>query len=165
MLGGNGNSASAFGAPIYDPADPDSFNNANDWYDDISDGPVTASVSIDGRAVTVDPAWVVVAPPNYAPNVVGWRTLYDLLMDIYIQCGWLQMPQTVSFTRDILPTLQRLSNLQWVNKGFATMFGKGCPMDFDNDEFIAKLAQVMQPVPMPICAGQFLTVFDPMKRR
>jgi len=31
---------------------------------------------------------------------------------------------------------------QWVNKGFASMFGKGCPMDFDNDKFIAKLAEV-----------------------
>jgi L-lysine epsilon oxidase-like protein len=142
VLGGNGKSASPSGAPIYDPADPNSFNNANDWYDDISDGPVTASVSIDGRAVTVDPAWVVVAPPNYAPNVVGWRTLYDLLVDVYVQCGWFQMPQTVSFSSDILPALRRLSNLQWVNKGFATMFGKGCPMDFDNDEFIAKLSTV-----------------------
>jgi hypothetical protein len=147
MLGGFGNSASPSGAPIYDPADSNSFNNANDWYDDISDGPVMASVSINGRAVSVDPAWVVVAPPNYAPNVVGWRTLYDLLTDIYIQCGWLQMPESVSFVRDILPTLQRLSNLQWVNKGFATMFGKGCPMDFDNADFIAKLAQVSKSRP------------------
>jgi hypothetical protein len=142
VLGGRGKSASPSGAPILDPADPSSFNNANDWYDDISDGPVTAFVSIHGRTVPVDPAWVVVAPPNYAPNMIGWRTLYDLLADVYIQCGWLKMPETVFFARDILPALRRLSNLQWVNKGFATMFGKGCPMDFDNDDFIAKLAQV-----------------------
>ena len=49
VLGGTGNSASPSDAPVFDPADPDSFNNANDWYDDTSDGPVTATVSIDGR--------------------------------------------------------------------------------------------------------------------
>lgn len=145
VLGGRGTSASPSGAPVYDPSDFNSFNNANDWYDDISDGPVTASVSINGRALPVDSSWVVVAPPNYAPHVVGWRTLYDLLVDVYIQCGWLPMPETVSFHRDILPILRRLSNLQWVNKGFATVFGKGCPMDFDHDDFIAKLAQTPNP--------------------
>jgi L-Lysine epsilon oxidase N-terminal/L-lysine epsilon oxidase C-terminal domain len=145
VLGGTGNSASPSGAPVFNPADPDSFNNADDWYDDISDGPVTAVVSIQGQAVPVDPAWVVVAPPNYAPNIVGWRTLYELLVDVYIQSGWMRMPDQVSFADDILPVLRRLSNLQWVNKGFATMFGAGGPMDFGSDEFIAKLAQTPDP--------------------
>jgi L-lysine epsilon oxidase C-terminal domain len=36
--------------------------------------------------------------------------------------------------------LRRLSNLQWVNKGFATIFGRNCPMDFDNEELIARLS-------------------------
>ena len=141
LLGGTGKSASPSDAPIYIPADPNSFNNANDWYDDISDGPVTASVSINGRVIPVDAAWVAVAPPDYAPNIVGWRTLYELLADVYVQCGWLPMPDQISFMNDILPVLRRLSNLQWVNKGFATMYGKGCPMDFENAEFIARLAQ------------------------
>ncbi len=145
VLGGLGKSASPSDAPVYIPSDPNSFNNANDWYDDISDGPVTASVSINGRSVSVEPAWVVVAPPNYAPNVIGWRTLYELLVDVYVQCGWMQMPVQVSFANDILPVLRRLSNLQWVNKGFATMFGKSCPMDFEDADFVARLAQT--PVP------------------
>ena len=144
VLGGTGRSASPSNAPIFDPADPDSFNNANDWYDDISDGPVSATVSINGRPIPVEDAWVSVAPPDYSPNTVAWRTLYDLLVDVYIECGWMQMPQQVSFVNDILPVLRRLSNLQWVNKGFATMFGKGCPMDFNNDEFIRRLAQPPQ---------------------
>jgi hypothetical protein len=145
VLGGTGQSASPSGAPVFDPANPNSFNNADDWYDDISDGPVTATVRIDGQAIPADPAWVVVAPPNYAPDIVGWRTLYDLLVDVYIECGWMAMPQTVSFSNDILPVLQRLSNLQWVNKGFATLFGKGCPMDFDDPTLIAKLARTPDP--------------------
>jgi hypothetical protein len=141
VLGGRGASASPSGAPVYDPADPDSFNNADDWYDDISDGPVSAAVKIGGKAIPVTEAWVVVAPPNYAPDVIGWRTMHELLTDVYVQSGWRPMPETVSFAGDILPLLRRLSNLQWVNQGFATMFGKGCPMDFDSDVFVAKLAQ------------------------
>lgn len=145
VLGGLGKSASPSGAPIYRPDDPNSFNNADDWYDDISDGPITAAVSIDGRTVPVDHAWVVVAPPNYGSDVIGWRTMYDLLVDTYVHNGWLPMPQTVSFAEDILPFLRRLSNLQWVNKGFAAMFGKNGPMDFENPAFVARLAQAPAP--------------------
>ncbi|HLJ86723.1 MAG TPA: LodA/GoxA family CTQ-dependent oxidase, partial [Candidatus Angelobacter sp.] len=145
VLGGHGKSASPSNAPVYIPSDPNSFNNANDWYDDTSDGPVTATVSINGRSIPVESAWVVVGPPNYAPNVIGWRTLYELLVDVYVQTGWIQMPEQVSFAEDILPVLSRLSNLQWVNKGFAAMFGKSCPMDFESDDFIARLAQTPDP--------------------
>lgn len=140
VLGGLGHSASPEGKPVYDPADPPSFNNADGWYDDISDGPVSATVSIAGVPIPVEPAWVTVAPPNYAPDVVAWRTLYDLLVDSYVQCGWIPFPQTASFSKDVLPALRRLSNLQWVNKGFATMYGQGCPMNFEDPGFIAKLA-------------------------
>ncbi len=142
VLGGLGVSASPTGTPVYDPANPDSFNNANGWYDDISDGPVTATVSIAGREIPVEASWAVVGPPNYAPDVIAWRSLYDLLVDAYTQCGWIPFPTTVSFANDVLPALRRLSNLQWVNKGFATMYGKGCPMDFEDPAFIAKLAHV-----------------------
>ena len=141
VLGGTGKSGSPSGAPVFNSADDKSFNNADDWYDDTSDGPVTATVSINGLRVPVEPAWVVVAPPNYAPNIIGWRTLYDLLVDVYVQCGWMTIPEEISFANDVLPILRRLSNLQWVNKGFAAVYGKGCPLDFHNDDFIRKLAQ------------------------
>jgi hypothetical protein len=147
VLGGTGKSASPSGAPVFNPADFDSFNNADDWYDDTSDGPVTATVAIGGAAVAVEAAWVVVAPPNYAPNIVSWRTLHDLLTDVSVQAGWIQVPQRLSFANDILPILRRLSNLQWVNQGFAAMYGKGCPMDFESDDFIARLATKPGPGP------------------
>ncbi|EGJ30931.1 MULTISPECIES: LodA/GoxA family CTQ-dependent oxidase [Moorena] len=140
VLGGFGNSGSPTGAPIYNLDDPAGFLNPNEWYDDISDGPVTATVKINGDPIPVESSWVAVAPPNYAPGIVSWRTLYDLLVDTYVECGWMPMPTTASFTKDILPVLSRLSNLQWVNKGFATLFGKGCPMDFSDPELIQKLA-------------------------
>ncbi len=74
---------------------------------------------------------MVVAPPNFAPDVIGWRTLYDLLVDTHVASGRLPFPETVSFTKDVLPVLRRLSGLQWVNKGFAAPFGKGGPMNFE----------------------------------
>jgi hypothetical protein len=140
VLSGHGISKSPGGAPLYIPADRDSFNNADDWYDDTSDGPVTAQVSIDGQTIPVEGAWVVVAPPDYAPDVVGWRTVADLLTDLYVENGWLPKPTVVHFHANVLPILHRLTNLQWVNAGFAAMFGHGRPMDFDDPGFIDRLA-------------------------
>jgi hypothetical protein len=141
FLGGRGVSASPTNSPIYNDKDPNGFINADGWYDDVSDGPVTASVSIEGRDVPVEPAWVVTAPPNFAPDVLGVRTLYDLLVDLYVQAGWMKPPGRVSFRRDVYPLLRRLAGLQWVNQGFATQFGPGGPNDFTNPEYVAKLAR------------------------
>ncbi len=141
VLGGRGKSGSPGDTPIFDPAHPSSFNNADGWFDDVSDGPVTAKVTIQGRDIPTDPAWVVVGPPNYAPDVISWCTVYDLLVDAYTECGWLPMPARASFTRDVWPALQRLSNLQWVNKGFAAWFGQGGPMHFEDPALLAKLSQ------------------------
>ncbi|WP_191602716.1 LodA/GoxA family CTQ-dependent oxidase [Marinomonas algicola] len=142
FLGGHGVSKSPSGKPPYDPADGDSFNNAADWYDDMADGPVNAEVMLDGKAIPVQGSWVISAPPNYAPDAVSWRTMYDLMMDLYVNNGWLPVPETTSFTKDVLPQLQRLSNLQWVNKGFATLFGSGGQMNFNEASFVSKLAAV-----------------------
>jgi hypothetical protein len=62
VFGGFGKSAS------YDGSLALTFANNEGWHDDISDGPVTATVKFHGTALKVDPAWVVVAPPNYAPG-------------------------------------------------------------------------------------------------
>jgi hypothetical protein len=134
FLGGRGVSASHDGAPATD------FANNDGWHDDISDGPVTAEVTINGRPVPVEPAWVVVAPPNYAPDVLTVRTLYDLLYDAYVEQGWLPFPDRVSFIRHIQPILDRLVALQWVNQGFATQFGWGGRQDFLDREYLVRLA-------------------------
>lgn len=134
FLGGRGVSASMDGTP------PPDFANNDKWHDDISDGPVTAAVTIDGEAVPVDPAWVVVAPPNYAPDLVTVRTMYDLLYDEYVRAGWLPFPERVSFMRDVYPILRRLTGLQWVNHGFATKFGwRGREHMLDRD-YLERLA-------------------------
>jgi hypothetical protein len=145
FLGGHGVSASPANTPIYNPADDNSFINADGWYDDTSDGPVMAEVKINGRAIPVESAWVVTAPPNYAPQVKAERTLYDLLNDLYTQSGWIEPAATLSFTHDIYPILQRLSGLQWVNQGFATQFGHNGRYDFENPAFVQQLASLPAP--------------------
>ncbi|MFC0282156.1 LodA/GoxA family CTQ-dependent oxidase [Camelimonas abortus] len=141
VLGGQGKSASVDDGPNKTllTENSGSFNNADSWYDDISDGPVHATVVMDGKTWTADPAWVIVGPPNYAPDMVGFRTLYDLLEDVYEEAGWLQPPATVSFRRDILPVLQRLSMLSWVNKGFYQQFGYRKDWDFTDPDLIVRL--------------------------
>ena len=145
VLGGHGVSASPTGAPIYIPTDGNSFINADGWYDDTCDGTVDATVTIEGRAIPVASAWVVTAPPNYAPQVKAERTMYDLLHDLYVQAGWLPAPATVSFAEDVYPILQRLTGLQWVNQGFATQFGHGGQYDFESPALIARLCALPPP--------------------
>jgi hypothetical protein len=141
ILPGLGKSASPTGAPVYVATDPNPFGNSDGWYDDVADGPVTAIVEIDGRTIEAEPAWVVTAPPNYAPHVKGLRTLYDLLQDVFVQAGWLPAPSIVSYRQDVYPLLQRLSGLQWVNEGFATQFGHQSRYDFDDPTFAAQLGR------------------------
>jgi hypothetical protein len=141
FLSGHGVSASPTGSPIYNDEDPNAFINADGWYDDVCDGPVTAEVRIEGREIPVEPAWVLSAPPNYAPDLLGVRTLYDLLFDVYVAAGWMQQPAVPSFRRDVHPILDRLTRLQWVNKGFATQFGRGGPHDFEDPGYLERLAR------------------------
>ncbi|WP_058043664.1 LodA/GoxA family CTQ-dependent oxidase [Streptomyces roseifaciens] len=134
FLGGRGVSASVTDTPAGD------FANNDGWYDDVSDGPVTAEVSIAGRSIPVDPGWVVTAPPNYAPELTSVRTMYDLVRDAFVTAGLLPEPQQVSFTRDVLPVLRRLCGLQWVNQGLAAQFGHGGREHFLDPDRLAKLA-------------------------
>jgi len=70
-----------------------SYANNDNWFDDISDGPVTAVVTIDdGNGGTVDVpvdeaggAWVVVGPPDFAPAVPSVITAYDVLYDLAVR--------------------------------------------------------------------------------
>ncbi|GAA2740214.1 LodA/GoxA family CTQ-dependent oxidase [Kitasatospora cinereorecta] len=124
VLGGRGTSGAPGGEELH------SFGNNDGWYDDTSDGPVTATLVLNGRPVEVAGAWVVVGPPNYAPDVKTPRTLWDLLHDVFRPQHPVPGPEEVSFERDIKPILHRFCELQWVNKGYATHHGFGGPEDF-----------------------------------
>ena len=134
VLGGRGVSAS------FDGTKAVTFANNEGWHDDVSDGPVTAKVVYDGRELKVAPAWVVVAPPNYAPMQKSVRTMWDLMRDVAINAAMLPKPPRPSFDRDIRPLFERLSRLQWVNAGFAAAFGWKGPNEFTRPEWMAKLA-------------------------
>src|SRR5919108_2011884 len=97
VLGGHGVSAS------YDGRQAVTFANNDGWYDDVSDGPVTADVEFEGNSLSVQPAWVIVAPPDYAPMQKSVRTMWDLMRDTAIQAGMLPQPGLPSFMQDILP--------------------------------------------------------------
>lgn len=140
VLGGRGKAESPGQLPVYNPEEGDTFNNADGWYDDIADGPVDATVKLNGRSIPVEGAWVFSAPPNYAPDVIGWRTMYDLITDTYVAAGLLPEPAVTSFQEDILPILQRLSGLQWVNKGFSDLYGRGTKLDFWDAKILAQLS-------------------------
>ena len=99
VLGGRGKSASCDGSRAV------TFANNEGWYDDTSDGPVTAEVEVDGKKLEVAPAWIVVAPPNYAPLQKSVRTMWDLMRDVAIQAGTLPVPARPSFNNDIRPLL------------------------------------------------------------
>jgi hypothetical protein len=116
VCGGHGVSDSDPGQP--NPARPlPDFADNDGWYDDIADGPVSAVVVLaDGREVTPEPAWVIVGPPDFAPEVTNLVTLYDVAFDVAVAQGRVAMPAKPSFTRHIQPILARAVGYQWVNR-------------------------------------------------
>ncbi|MFC8592913.1 LodA/GoxA family CTQ-dependent oxidase [Streptomyces atroolivaceus] len=136
VVGGNGRSSS-----YTTPEKPITGVTNNDtWYDDVSDGPVTAAVTIGGQTSTATPAWVVVAPPHYAPGVKTVRTLYDVIQDVFTTGATLPGEAVVSYADDIEPILSRFCGLQWTNHGFAAQFGWKGPHDFLEPALRARLA-------------------------
>jgi hypothetical protein len=130
VLGGLGNSGSAkqgLGEPSIR-----TYANNDGWFDDTSDGPVTANLvihvdAIDGvpasptmklQRIPVDsPAWAITGYPRYAPQIVDIVTMDDLLYDVSVR-NFKYAPPIYSdgqynrdyypyFWRDIWPILQR----------------------------------------------------------
>ena len=134
VLGGRGVSASFDGTVAI------TFANNEGWHDDISDGPVTATVTYGGRKLEVSPSWVIVGPPNYAPNQKSVRTMWDVMRDVAISANMLTKPARPSFDQDIRPLFERMSNLQWVNAGFAQAFGWRSLNEWTDPEVMARLA-------------------------
>ena len=135
VFGGDGHSAPAIPGAI-----AITFANNDLWHDDISDGPVDATVSIDGREIPVTGAWVAVAPPNYAPGIQSVVTMYDIMFEVATALEPELKPERPSFTRMIYPLFERLVQNQWVNAGFLRDFGWGSPSDFLAPATLAMLA-------------------------
>jgi len=152
VLGGRGSS----GTPLADnPAS--TFANNSMWYDDTSDGPVEAIVRIGGRTLRAHGAWVVVAPPNYAPGIAGSVTIYDVIHEVAAGADPTLRP---SFARQIFPLLERLVRQQWVNFGIFTGFGWGSAEDFTRPELLRQLAS-RSPQFQPLRSAVFTQFRDP----
>ncbi|MEM1321684.1 MAG: LodA/GoxA family CTQ-dependent oxidase [Bacteroidota bacterium] len=112
VLGGFGNSGTA------DPTQATTITNFRintAWYDDASDGSVNATVIINGNSIPVLGAWVVVGPPDFAPDIGNAISLYDRLKQYHADNGLLPsgfpLPTDASyqpsFNDDIYPLLKR----------------------------------------------------------
>lgn len=91
FFGGHGN-VSQQGPDIAD------YVNNDLWFDDVSDGPVTAVIEFaDKRRVAADGAWVCVAPPDFAPAISNVVTLYDLMWDVAVRTPSIRIPPLALF--------------------------------------------------------------------
>ena len=119
VLGGSGHSGSVDGSGIV------GYANNPGWFDDTSDGPVTAAVVLkDGTVVQADPAWVVVAPPDFAPPIENIVTMHDAMYDIAVRmlgfdtnlfnAGQFVAGFIPSFEEHIFPILHRAFRYRWV---------------------------------------------------
>jgi hypothetical protein len=116
------------------------FADNFDWFDDIADGVVEARVTVAGTSHQAKPAWVVTAPPDFAPgihNIVSW---YDVAFQAAVDNGFRSAPARPSFQHHIRPILERFVQLQWTNSIFLQQFGPGSPRDF-----ASKLAALADP--------------------
>jgi hypothetical protein len=114
VLGGIGKSQSPLGRK------PRHYANNDGWCDDTSDGPVRATVRVNGSTETIetDPAWVIVAPPDFAPPIESVVTLYDVVYNMMVKFDpslATSDATKVSFTHDIYPIFRRVSNMHWVS--------------------------------------------------
>jgi hypothetical protein len=125
VLGGFGDSATVNGSIIHH------YANNDGWRDDVSDGSVSASVRLsNGTTLEAAGAWVIVAPPDFAPAITNVVTLWDVVLDVATNRGLLPVPSNPSFTKDVYPILSRALLLEWVNDLAMSGHGPGGPGDF-----------------------------------
>jgi len=104
----------------------DSDVNNDQWFDDTSDGPVSATlVFTDGTRENVAGAWVTTTDPSYAPQILNvvslWDDVYDswvrklaLAPDIYnATSGGFQKAYTPTFDDQLAPIFRAASLQQW----------------------------------------------------
>ncbi len=101
------------------------YANNDGWFDDTSDGPVTATVVLeDDQTCEVEGAWVIAGPPGYAPQIGNIVTLYDTIFDgavrqqayrpeIFADELW-NSDYRPDFNAEIRPFLERPEKYKWV---------------------------------------------------
>jgi len=120
LTGGKGISFSPENAPVGNEgfAAPrnDSFYNNPGWFDDVSDGPVQAEITLsNGDIAVADTAWLIVGPPDIARTSLPVTSLYDVMKELAIDRGWLPADIATSFSNDIYPMLSNARSLRWTH--------------------------------------------------
>jgi hypothetical protein len=123
VLGGYGR---AVGWKINGLAPIDDDVNNNQWFDDTSDGPVSATVFFDDDSqAEVQCAWVTTTDPSYAPQILNivscWDDVYDcwvrqlgLAPEIYDEAkGGYQTAYKPTFDDQIAPIFRSSGLQQW----------------------------------------------------
>jgi hypothetical protein len=124
VLGGHGESKSPIGADL----SGGDFADHDGWYDDVSDGLISVTVRLkDGTTPATANAWVIVAPPKYAPGLQSVVSLYDTLFQAAIDRNLAPSPFAApnfkpSLATDILPILTRAANMRWVHNNGQPQF-------------------------------------------
>jgi hypothetical protein len=103
------------------------YANNDNWWDDTSDGPVSAVIELtNGTSVDVEAAWVMVGPPSYAPQIPNLVTLWDTIFDTAVRSGhfpaiferemWKsgEHGYRPNFATEIRPLLERATLYPWV---------------------------------------------------
>ncbi|MGW3960945.1 LodA/GoxA family CTQ-dependent oxidase [Amycolatopsis sp. NPDC005003] len=146
VAGGRGRAGSPSGHKFNDAGDSD------EWYDDVSDGPVSATVRMAGVTIDVEPARVIVGPPKFAPpvgNVVRlWDVVFEALAD---DAAKFARP---SYVRDIYPILQAARDVGAVNGPARTRHRFTHPVrDTDTKDKILARIRATGPTHMPRLYG------------
>ncbi|WP_374764791.1 LodA/GoxA family CTQ-dependent oxidase [Yunchengibacter salinarum] len=121
VLGGHGCSGSEKTPKI------SSYANNDYWFDDTSDGTVDAEIILEsGETLQARGAWVIAAPPKYAPEIPNVITLYDVMTDVAARAlgawpglfddGGFNPAFMPAFDRDIQPILAAAGMQDWVAK-------------------------------------------------
>jgi len=88
VVGGFGKASGFSGSGTYDPnAKLESAVNNDGWFDDTSDGPVTAVIVFsDGTSHQVEgSAWIVTSDPSYAPQIPNVVTLWEDMYNTWVE--------------------------------------------------------------------------------
>ncbi|UFZ08017.1 LodA/GoxA family CTQ-dependent oxidase [Bradyrhizobium ontarionense] len=83
VLGGRGR-AVAWKIEGKSPLDDDVNNNQ--WFDDTSDGPVSATIVFEkGEPATAHGAWVTATDPSFAPQTLNVVSMWDDVYDVWVR--------------------------------------------------------------------------------
>jgi len=164
VLGGFGRSASPTNAALT------TFANNDGWHDDVSDGPVTATVKFKSNGATVEAvgAWVIVGAPKFAPQIDNVITLYDTLLQVAVDKLGLKLPAKPSFTKDIYPLLQRAIKMKWVSGMVAHPMAHADELHPEHEEHHGEVtgpahATLSAVIPPPGSASDRAAIFDKLR--